>query len=525
MAFVPLSFVFGAKNKGADAEMKKSRKSMQGLSADMDDVEKHSGGARKGFDSVGNAARMMGKVARAPFALMGKMMDGLQSRAAQFNLATIAEGMQALTGDTKNLSDEMDSAFASNAKAVKPMLAGIGKTGKELRKLTSQAAGMAYGMNVSAESVGKVMVELESAGGPAKKALDALNMSTKDFVKFTEVSGIDVQELASGMADMQTSWNMTADQAAATSNAVLAYGQAAGVGVMALKGLNPLMDKMNGLLADAPPDMQLNAEQIQNMAIGATKLAGAYREMGATQEQAMEYSSQTAEMFVKESMAFQKAQEGRGEMGDFTKNLMPVLKQWGSWKEFGEVLKVGAMDSTKGMVGLNKIVQEASAKGFGPTDVLMRQLLGTIQETSPAMAWLAQNTNAGEAALQKFDAMTVESSGAIKKLGQDGFSSGLTLQESFDRARLGMWHMMRSIAGKEVQGMVKTQMSAYRDMGKTIVKMGSDKTWGPLIHKAVILKRMGLRGLMMSSAQKDKKGNLTDKGKEQQAKMAKTFAG
>jgi hypothetical protein len=419
-------------------------------------------------------------------------------------------------GTTSELSDELDSAFASNAKAVKPLLAGIGKSGKELRRLTSQAAGMAFSMNVSAESVGKVMVEMESAGGPAKAALDALGMSTKDWVKFTEVSGIEMQKMTSVMSDMQTSWNMTAKQAASTAEAVLSYGQAAGVGTKALETLDPLLEKMNGLLADAPPGMQLTADQMQGLVIGATKLAGAYREMGATQEQAMEYSSQTAELFVKESMAFQKALEGRGEYGEFAKGLMPLLETWQvNWQDFGEVLKVGAKDSTKGMIQLNQIVQQASAKGFGPTDVLMRQLLGTIQETSPAMAWLAQNTTQGADALRKFDAIAVQSDGSIKKLGQDGFSSGRTLQESFDLARKSMWHTIRSIAGPEVSGMVKTQMGAYRDMGKEIVGLGKDKTWGPLIKKAVILKRMGLRGLLMSGADT----------KESQRTMAKTFAG
>lgn len=515
MAFVPLSFVFGAKNKGADAEMKKSRKSMQGLSADMEDVEKHSGGARKGFESIGNAARTMGKVVRAPFTMMGKMFDGIERRVGQFNLASIASDIKGLTGDTGNLSMQMDSAFASSAKAVKPMLAAIGKSDKDLKRLTAQAAGMAYGMNVSAEAVGKVMVELESAGGPAKKGLDALNMSTKDFVKFTEVSGIEVQNLSSLMGELSV-WDMTAKQAAETADAVLAYGQAAGIGAEGLKQLEPLMEKMDNLLVDAPPEMQLTADQMQRLVISATKLSGAYREMGATQEQAMEFSQQTAELFVKESVAFQKALEGRGEYGEFAKSLMPLLETWQvNWQDFGKVLKTGALDSTKGMIQLNEIVQQASDKGFGPADVLMRQLLGTIQETSPAMAWLAQDVDAGQAALQKFDAMTVQSSGALKKLGQDGFSTGFTLQEAFDMARQSFEAHLRSIGRPEVRKYAKEQMVAYREMGDEIKNLGKDKTWGPMLKKLSILKQMGLRGVFMDVADT----------KEQRMEMAKTFVG
>ena len=514
MSFIPLGFAFAAQNKGLDEEFKKTRKSMGGINADLDAMTRASGKSRDAFFTMGATARTVGRGMTAPFRAMGKLMDGLKGRVDSFNLASIAGDMKALTGEAGNLSDEMDSAFASNAKAVKPLLAGIGKSGKELRKLTGQASGMAYSMGVSAETVGKVMVELESAGGPAKKGLDALNMSVSDFVKFSEVSGIETAKLGSIMGDMQTSWNMTDKQARATADAVLGYGQAAGIGTEGLKGLDGLMEKFNATLADAPPEMQVTAEQMQGMVIGATKLAGAYREMGASQEQAMEYSTQTAELFTKEAVAFQKAAEGRGEYGDMAKSLMPVLKQWGSWEEFGAALKVGALDSTKGMVQLNKIVQEASNKGFGPADVLMRQLLGTIQETSPSMAWLAQNTNAGQAALAKFDAMSIQTDGSIKKLGKDGFSTGFTLQESFEMARKGMEHAVRGVAGKEVQGMVKTQMAAYHDTGKEIVKMGSDKTWGPLLKKAVILKRMGVRGLFMSGA----------KTKADQKAMAGTFA-
>lgn len=514
MAFIPLGFAFAAKNKGLDDQFKRTRKAMGGLNEDLDEVDRKGSRARDSFFAMGKAARVATRGMIAPFQMTGKMLSGLEKRVAQFNLASIADGMKGLTGEAGNLSDELDSAFASNAKAVRPLLAGIGKSGKELRKLTAQASSMAYSMDVSAETVGKVMVELETAGGPAKRGLDALNMSVSDFVKFTEVSGIETAKLGSVMGDMQTSWNMTDKQARATADAVLGYGQAAGIGTEGLKGLDGLMEKFNATLADAPPEMQVTAEQMQGMIIGATKLAGAYREMGASQEQAMEFSTQTAELFTKESVAFQKAAEGRGEYGDMTKNLMSTMKQWGTWEEFGAALKVGALDSTKGMIQLNKIVQQASAKGFGPADVLMRQLLGTIQETSPSMAWLAQNTNDGRAALAKFDAMTVQTDGSIKKLGQDGFSTGFTLQESFDRARKGMDHAIRSIAGKEVQGMVRAQMGAYRDTGREIVKLGKDKTWGPLLKKAVILKRMGVRGLFMSGA----------KSKADMQAMGKTFA-
>jgi hypothetical protein len=514
MAFIPLGFAFAAKDKGLGDQFKRARKAMGGLNADLDETSRKGGGARDAFFSMGQAARLATKGMVAPFKLTGKLLGGLERRVAQFNLASIADGMKGLTGEAGNLSDELDSAFASNAKAVRPLLAGIGKSGKELRKLTAQASSMAYSMDVSAETVGKVMVELETAGGPAKRGLDALNMSVSDFVKFTEVSGVETAKLGSVMGDMQTSWNMTDKQARATADAVLGYGQAAGIGTEGLKGLDGLMEKFNATLADAPPEMQVTAEQMQGMVIGATKLAGAYREMGASQEQAMEFSTQTAELFTKESVAFQRAAEGRGEYGDMTKSLMSTMKQWGTWEEFGAALKVGALDSTKGMIQLNKIVQQASAKGFGPADVLMRQLLGTIQETSPSMAWLAQNTNDGRAALERFDAMSIKTDGSIKKLGQDGFSTGFTLQESFDRARKGMDHAIRSIAGKEVQGMVRAQMGAYRDTGREIVKLGKDKTWGPLLKKAVILKRMGVRGLFMSGA----------KSKADMQAMGKTFA-
>jgi hypothetical protein len=515
MSFIPLGFAFAARNKGLEGEFKKTRKNMDGLNGALGQTNRSATGAAAAFGAMATAAKITSKAIQLPFKAMGGMIDAVERRVGQFNLASIADDVKKLTGESGNLSTQMDSAFASNAKAIKPLLAGIGKSGKELRRLTSQASSMAYSMDVSAESVGKVMVELESAGGPAKAGLDALNMSTKDFVKLVEVGGPETAQLGSFLGDLQTSWSMTATQAAETANAVMAYGQAAGVGAEGIKKIDGLMEKFNAVLADAPPNMQVTADQMQGMIIGATKLAGAYREMGASQEQALDYSQQTAELFTKEAVAFQKAAEGRGEYGDMAKGLMPVLKEWGSWDEFGAALKVGALDATKGMVKLNEIVQSASAKGFGPADVLMRQLLGTIGETSPSMAWLAQNTNAGAAALSKFDAMTVKSDGSLQKFAKDGFSTGFTLQESFDRAKQGMEQMVRSIASREVSGMVRTQIGAYRDMGKQIVRMGNDKTWGPILKKAVILKRMGLRGLLMSA---------TD-SKSQQKSMAKTFAG
>jgi hypothetical protein len=496
-------------DKSADTGLSRTVKHLKDITSIIGEVNKVASAALAPF-------KMLGKGIAAPFKLLNSALNAAEVRIGQFNLATIADHMRDLSQQTGTLSDEIDSAFASNVKAVKPMFAALGKTGKELRNLTGRASSMAYAMNVSADTVGKVMSELESAAGPAKAGLDALNMSTKDFVKLVEAGGPETAMLSDTLGDLQTFWDMSAKGAASTVDAMLAYGQAVGIGSQGLMQLNPLMEKMNAAMVDAPPNMRLSADEMQNLLISSTKLAGAYRTMGATQEQAMEASQQTSELFVKESMAYQKALTQGGEYGEMSKKLMSVLGAWGvSWQDFGGILREGATDSTKGMMRLQDIVQTASLKGFGPADILMRQLLGTIGETSPAMGWLAQNVTAGRDALQQFDAMSVQSEGALRRLAKEGFTTGLTLQEQFDRGRQAMEHMVRRISGKEVQGYVQTQVQGYREMGKTIQDMGDDKTWGPVIKKLSILKRGGLQGVLMSMAG----------SKEQQKVMGKTFAG
>lgn len=509
MGFVPLTFGMELEDGDFESGLNKTLKTLRGINSIIEESGKIATNAMKPIKGLGKAMLM-------PFKGLGSALSVANQRINSFNLADIASNMKALSGQTGNLSDEIDSAFASSAKAVKPMLASIGKSGKELRKLTGQAAGMAYSMNVGADAVGKVMVELESAGGPAKKALDALNMSTKDFVKLTEVSGIEIKDLSANLGDLQASWNMSTEESVDTTEAMLAYGQAVGVGSQGLMQFKPLMDKMNSALADAPESMKLSSKEMKQLAISSVKLAGAYRQMGASQEQSMELSQQTAELFVKEASSYQKAITEGGEYGDMSQKLMTIMAGWGvTWDQFGGILREGAVDSTKGMMRLQEVVQSASSKGFGPADILMRRLLGTLSETSPSMAWLAQNVTVGKDALAKFDAMTVNSTGSLKKFAKEGFTTGFTLQEQFDMGRKSMEHMVRSISGKEVTGYVRTQVKAYKEMGKTVKGLAGDETWGPLVKTASILKRAGLQGMLMSMTP----------DKRDQMEMGKTFAG
>lgn len=487
-------------------------KKFKGVAKDIGAKAKDIGAKAKEMgDKVGGVFRKMGDgfnsfkdKAKGVFSRIGSAFDKIQKWVLQFNVASIANSLRTLSGETGNLSNEMESMAVSNAKAAKPIIATMNLTAAEMRKLTAEASGMAIGMNVSADSVANTLKAIKTAGDPAKGALDAMNMSTKDWQKVVETTGIEMQDYVAIFGDMVASWNMSSKQAGSVVDNMMAIGKQTGIGLAPLKSMKGMLNEIGVEFGKLPQNMTRSGDEIQALVESSAKLSGAFKQMGKTEDDAVAAGNATAKMFAQQAVAVENlyAVGGEGSLDDSP--LFKFLSQLGiGVDQAREIINVGSRDAVKGTQMINEVFGKLGGSDSAAVQFALKELTSALGEGASGLEYLAMSGTAGKDALAKMNGVIIEGQGALKQFGKDAFSSGRTLQESYDLARQQFETTIRSIARSQVKGLAGMQIKAFKTAGEDIKELGSDKTWGPLVKAVSLFDQMGAGGLSLAFLDKN----------------------
>jgi hypothetical protein len=452
-------------------------------------------GAQSNLDKLNEGMEQQSKIAgksKGP-GFWAKMKQGVRD----FNIASIASDVHALTGDTGNLSNSLESMAVANAKAAKPFVASLNLTGKEMRRMTSRISGMAIGMNVGAEAVAEVFKSMHQAAGPAKEALDALGYSEKDWVKISETTGIKVSELTDVMGGMRALWKATAPEEAAFINRLVEIGKKAGLGLQPIKSLKENIETLGKPFEKLPPELQRSGKEMMGLAESATRMGGVFRELGSSEEEATSLGMQTASMFAEQAVAIERAQKyGLNALDE-----SPLFKWLTSlgvgYSEATNIIETGSRDAVKG----TQLIQDQFKRfgmGGAQQQAMLAELSGALGESASGLGYLVQNTDAGTKALSRMSAMTVTGKDGLRKYANAAFSSGRTLQESYDLAKEAFDTQIRSISRKDVVGLISSKMGAFREVGKEMKALAEEG--GPmsmLVRGMSTFKQMGIQGVFL----------------------------
>ena len=495
--FLGAAFGFGARDVGLKAATNSATKNLDKINDLMDDQED------KGSK-------------------IGKMWKGMGERIKQFNIASIASNMRSLTGETGNLTNGLEAMGVSYSQAAKPIIASMDLTGREAKKMTGKVVGMAIGLNTSADAVANTFKAIHDAGGPAKSAIDAMGMSEKDWVKVTQTTGVEMQDFSAMMGDMVASWGASPKQAAMMTDNIMAIGKAAKVGTSAIKGAKGQLDALDAIFESLPPTMARSADEVQSLMESTYKLAGAFKEMGETEEGAVQLGQDTAKMFAEQAVMIEKLYEVGGDQALDDSPLFKFLTQIGiGTNEARDIIDEGSKDVVGGVSRINDIFATMGGDSSPQVQYALGELNKAMGQSATGLGWLASNTDTGTKSLAAMAAMSIKGEGALKKYGDQAYSSGRTLQESFDLAKESFETQVRSIARGKVGDLVGRQMKAYRRVGKELKELGSDETWGPLMNAVSIFDQMGPRGVFLALS--DQLGMNTDKAMEMGIKFEYGF--
>lgn len=423
-----------------------------------------------------------------------------KKRADSFNLASIAANMKNLTGETGNLTNSLEATMVSMQQTTKPIIAQLNISSKEMARINSRAASTAYAMNTDAGAVAETMVSLKTANEGAKKSLDALNMSEKDWVKVVQTTQMPMSDYTAILGDMTASWNAAPKDAAAMIDNMMAIGKAAGVGTLALKSTKGTLDSLSDTFKSLPPGFSRTGSEIQSLVESTGYLAGALRDMGQAPEDAMTAASAAAKMFAEQSVIITKAFQIGGPNADLSgSGLFTYLNSLGIGSDqVKAIVDLGSRDAVAGMKAINDLYSQVGQSKVTSAQAVLSGLGEELGQGASALAFLAKSTDFGTDALDKFAKMAIKGDGAIKKYGDDAYSSGLTLQDSFDRAKLAFDTTIRSISRGDVRKLVREQIKGMKEAGKDLAEMGKSSS---VVKTLSMYKQMGMGGVFASLAE------------------------
>lgn len=455
-------------------------------------------GAQSNLDTMNKALEAQSKAAGK--SKMPGLWDRMKESVKGFNIASIASDIHALTGDTGNLSNSLESMAVANAKAARPFVAAMNLSGKEARRMTGRISGMAIAMNVGAESVAKVFTEFNRMTEPTKAAVKALGMSEREFVKLTEGTGLAMEDMNSVMSDLTGSWNMSGESVATFLNTMTELGRKTGMGTAPLKGMKDQLQGLDDIFETLPPGMQRTGDEVTKLMESSVRLAGAFAAQGASQEQAAQMGADTAKMFAGQAVEIQRGMElglSNQDLGEAS----PILKYLtGLGMTFDEAVQVIDTGSRDAVAGMQRVQQAFAASGKSDVQqqAMLAELSRTMGDSVKGLGWLAQGGDAAAASIGKMAAITVTGKDALRKLGDSSYSSGRTLQESYDLAKESFDTQIRSITRADVVGLVREKMGAFREVGKEMKDLAAKGgPLGTVIQGFSIFKQMGIQGVML----------------------------
>lgn len=520
MGFLGIAFEMGAVDAGMKKASGRATKNLDTINELLEaqvkiikGLKKQFGGMTDEAEDFGDEAEGAAKKAEGSFSKLGdgiksfasgakKAMGSLQDRVLQFNVANIAQNVKALTGETGNLTNSLEASMASMMQTTKPVAAQLDLSSGEMKKFAGRAASMAYSMNTSADAVAETMRAIHVANKGAKEAMDELGLSTKDWVKVVQTTNVPMQEYTAILGDMTTSWGATPEEAAKMLDQLTAIGKVAGTGTGAIKNAKVQLDELGEVFKSLPPSMAKSSDEIVGLMESSARMSGVFRQMGDTQEEAIQKANTVARMFAEQAVHVEKALFIGDEKAIHENPLIMALTRLGiTFEEAKGIVLEGSKDTVAGMQRINDVYARFGPDAAQQVQRALSGLSAALGEGAAGLSYLAQNTTQGTAALEEMAKVSIDGTGALRRFGNEAYSSGLTLQETYDRAKEAFDTTIRSIARKQVVGLVQKQISGMKEAGREIRALGSDETWGPFVNALSQFRQMGISGLFSSMAQ------------------------
>lgn len=464
-------------------------------------LSKTARGATSTIDALGGAVDGLGQKFQANI----DDVQGFFKELSERQLDRVESGLQSIADATSINTTSLEGMAAAAAKTAKPIVASLGLTGAAAKKAKGQIVGLSIGMNVGAETVGKAVKALTLYGDEFK----AVGLSsTKDIVKFGEVSGVEMDKFGEQIADLARSWNLSKEQLGALVPWIVEAGRSFGYGKEAVAGLGDVTKALDEnlskvLLKNGPDAITKFTKGIYGLALVSSKALGT--DFPTSLGQSIEVFNKLA-----------------GDMGTFQKTFAGLGTEWGPMADkLG--LAIGDWDTAFGLVQNDpleftkqlRVLMDNMDMSDQKSQFFLQRLKLTLGEDSSMLRFLTDKTVDMDSAMSQLEGVKAGTD-SLAKFGKEGFSTGRTMAEVLDMMRERAKMSFMSISKDMWKPYMKSLRAGYKSTVDSMKVLASDTEpggVGTLIKAASMAFRFGPGGAIRAlfpSGEGDKAAGMID---------------
>jgi len=474
--FGGLGFEFEATDDGAE-------KVASGISASIDGL----------WNQLKQTAPMVGKAGRAMSAGFGKMRSIGSKALGGLALATASAIEQAT--DPK-LSSSIDQMMAGFGKSFKAMTVGMNITSKEAKKMQGVIGSAAYSLNEDMDGAAKSWAAFRKQSIDLNKVLGSKGTAgaMKDLIKVTSVYEVEGEQLANVIAGHIKGFGFTEERVGSLADKMVFLGKQYNIGREAIQAWPAIFETLNQELADfgrnAKPE---DIEQYTTSIIGLG--AGLHEALGVSGQEGIEMARNALTVLLGERKNIINMFRGTGgEVGAFTERMIE------SGAGIEGAMKMLQTEPMAVMDMLSKMGQNMQQQTGTMSTSFQRFSQGVNEALGPGITFAMKGgwdkVRDKMANVSEY-LKSPEAKGAFTDFAQHAHSTGLTMQDRWERMLDGMRHKLMSITKKEKGQWFENMSAGFKKTTDAIKQLAEDKgPAGALIKKLLMMRDVGLSALI-----------------------------
>lgn len=258
------------------------------------------------------------------------VVDAVNLRALQDTARSVKDTIGEVLGGQVQASEAigpLDSYYTNAAKSA-AKLAANSSTVADNMELVNKSAGIARSLNMDADAVQKMAAEFEKLGVNAE---EYGFKNFQQFVKMTEVAGVEGQELVRTLKGLETGFGYSGEQAGELLDRVTYISREFGMGTQGVQNFGEVTGKLNEQLRMMGKDA--GPEEFSEITESIYMLGGSMVSLGKDPAEAM---SAAQDVFVKladSQKEMKKLFIGQGNIPDLIEQGAIALGDFGSAQE------------------------------------------------------------------------------------------------------------------------------------------------------------------------------------------------
>jgi hypothetical protein len=417
---------------------------------------------RNGIMGTESAIASANKAARSFSRGFADALQNIQLGHLGSQLDDIKHNLQGVTGSGLDTRLEQMSASFAQGFGAKGVMSG-------LEDVKREAFAVAFALNRDATAVADTALAFRKMGVEA--------YSIREMQQIVEATTLSGEQFAGVFQDLSKSWGLGEDGTKAFLDRFTDLNVQLGQGQEAFANLPGVMQAIGKGFAH----LDLRPEDIQETVLSVSRLGAALsKSLGVSVDAAQQQSVEMFSALAAEGDAFNKMLSGMdGGLGQLTTELAQL---GGGLEESLSIMKEGAKDPAKFMLGLTKTIGGLTESTDPAARVIKDRLLRSLEEINPSFAYLAKATGESADAFNRVMLVAADTGKTLTGVAKAGFHTGLTLEESIDKARMSMEQAFGGASRADRVAFANMMIKSYGLVGDTVRNLTGDsenfaKSW------------------------------------------------